>query len=119
MWHVKRPNESMTLAPQRGHFGRRAPAALSHVHTGSGTSSATAPPIDNYEHTYDVTALVDGHRDMRFAGYVCVTATSVEELEDAWATTIHDAGRARLRLRPLHGEHWPALGAVLPLGRFF
>jgi Putative type VII ESX secretion system translocon, EccE len=62
--------------------------------------------------------LVDGHRDMRFAGYVLVTARSPEELEDACASTIHDAGRARLRLRPLHGEHWPALAAVLPLGRF-
>jgi hypothetical protein len=62
--------------------------------------------------------LVDGHRDMRFAGYVCVTAASVDGLEDAWATTVHDAGRARLRLRPLHGEHWPAMAAVLPIGRF-
>jgi hypothetical protein len=62
--------------------------------------------------------LVDGHRDMRFAGYVCVTATSIDGLEDAWATTVHDAGRARLRLRPLHGEHWPAMAAALPIGRF-
>lgn len=63
--------------------------------------------------------LVDGHRDMRFAGYVIVTGTSLDAMEDAWATTVHDAGRARLRLRALHGEHWPALAAVLPLGRFF
>jgi PrgI family protein len=62
--------------------------------------------------------LVDGHRDVRFAGYVAVTARSLPELEDACATTIYEAGRARLRLRPLHGEHWPALAAVLPLGRF-
>lgn len=62
--------------------------------------------------------LVDGHRDMRFAGYVAVSAPTVDELEEAWATTVHDAGRARLRLRPLHGEHWPALAAVLPIGRF-
>jgi hypothetical protein len=62
--------------------------------------------------------LVDGHRDVRFAGYIAVTARSLPELEDACATTIYEAGRARLRLRPLHGEHWPALAAVLPLGRF-
>jgi hypothetical protein len=62
--------------------------------------------------------LIDGHRDVRFAGYVMVTARSLAELEDACATTIYEAGRARLRLRPLHGEHWPALAAVLPLGRF-
>lgn len=62
--------------------------------------------------------LIDGHRDMHVAGYVCVTGRSLEELEDACATTVHDAGRARLRLRPLHGEHWPALAGVLPIGRF-
>jgi hypothetical protein len=62
--------------------------------------------------------LIDGHRDVRFAGYVMVTARTLAELEDACATTIYEAGRARLRLRPLHGEHWPALPAVLPLGRF-
>jgi hypothetical protein len=62
--------------------------------------------------------LVDGHRDMQFAGYVTVTGSSLDQLEDACASTVHDAGRARLRLRPLHGEHWPAMAAVVPVGRF-
>lgn len=62
--------------------------------------------------------LIDGHRDMRFSGYVAVSARSLDELEEGWAATVYEAGQARLRIRALHGEHWPALAAVLPLGRF-
>lgn len=62
--------------------------------------------------------LIDGHQDMRFAGYVLVSGGSLGELEEAWSHTIYEAAQAKLRIRALHGQHWPAMAGVLPLGRF-
>lgn len=105
-------------AVRAAHRARASAATEADVRTRHGflTSARAERSLESAERREQ--ELIDGHRDMYFAGYVCVTGRSVEELEDACATTVHDAGRARLRLRALHGEHWPALSAVLPIGRF-
>jgi hypothetical protein len=61
--------------------------------------------------------LADGHAQFRFTGYVTVSATDPEELEDACARTEHAAGRAGLELRRCYGDQDRAFACTLPLGR--
>lgn len=61
--------------------------------------------------------LVQGHAQMRYAGYVTVSAATREQLEQSCAE-VEQAGRqARLELRAMHGQHAAALTFTLPLCR--
>ena len=61
--------------------------------------------------------LADGHASFRFSGYVTVTASSVDALEEACETTEQAAGQARLELRRLFGDQERAFACTLPLCR--
>lgn len=61
--------------------------------------------------------LVLGHAQMRYVGYVTVSALSREQLEVSCAE-VEQAGRqARLELRAMHGQHAAGLTFTLPLCR--
>lgn len=61
--------------------------------------------------------LADGHAELRFAGFVTVSARNPEELERACAEVEHAAGLARLELQRLYGQQPTAFTYTLPLGR--
>ena len=61
--------------------------------------------------------LADGHAQMRFSGYVTVTADSRDDLTDACGALEQAAGQARLELRLLYGEQDLAFACTLPVGR--
>jgi hypothetical protein len=61
--------------------------------------------------------LADGHGSFRFSGYVTVTATSAEALEDACQVTEQVAGQANLELRRLFGDQARGFTCTLPLCR--
>ncbi len=61
--------------------------------------------------------LADGHTDVRFSGYVTVTADSEDELELACAEVEQQASQSRLVLRRLLGEQDVAFTYTLPLCR--
>jgi hypothetical protein len=61
--------------------------------------------------------LADGHASVRFSGYVTVTATSADALEEACEATEHAAGQSRLELRRLYGDQERAFTCTLPLCR--
>lgn len=61
--------------------------------------------------------LADGFSEFRFAGYVTVTASSLEELEDACSEVEQVAQQSRLELRRLYGEQDVAFTCTLPLCR--
>jgi hypothetical protein len=61
--------------------------------------------------------LASGHEELRFTGYVAVSAPSVYELELAAKEVQRQASRARLQVVRLAGEQAAAFGCVLPLGR--
>jgi hypothetical protein len=61
--------------------------------------------------------LADGHASFRFAGYVTVAASSVEDLAAACDATEQAASQCRLELRRLYGEQERSLACTLPLGR--
>jgi hypothetical protein len=61
--------------------------------------------------------LADGHAEMRFAGYVTVSAASAEELERTATEVEHAAALARLELQRLYGEQDAGFTFTLPLGR--
>jgi hypothetical protein len=61
--------------------------------------------------------LADGHAEMRFAGYVTVSAPSVAELERTAAEVEHAAALSRLELQRLYGEQDAGFTFTLPLGR--
>ena len=61
--------------------------------------------------------LAEGHGQYRFAGYVTVSATDREALDDACARTEQAAGRAGLELRRCYGDQDRAFTCTLPLGR--
>ena len=63
------------------------------------------------------TELADGHAQYRFSGYVCLTADSRRELDEARAALEQAAGQARIELRLLFGEQDAAFACSLPLGR--
>lgn len=61
--------------------------------------------------------LADGHAEMRFAGYVAVSAPTPEELERTATEVEHAAALARLELARLYGEQEEGFTFTLPLGR--
>jgi Putative type VII ESX secretion system translocon, EccE len=61
--------------------------------------------------------LADGHAQMRFTGYVTVTAETRDDLADACGAIEQAAGQARLELRLLYGEQDLAFACTLPVGR--
>lgn len=61
--------------------------------------------------------LADGHAEMRFAGYVTVSARSAEELERTVAEVEHAAALSRLELQRLFGEQEEGFTFTLPLCR--
>lgn len=61
--------------------------------------------------------LADGHADIRFSGYITVSAGSEEELEVACGEIEQQAGQSRLVLRRMTGEQDVAFTYTLPLGR--
>ncbi|HEY2960135.1 MAG TPA: SCO6880 family protein [Actinomycetota bacterium] len=61
--------------------------------------------------------LADGHADVRFSGWVTVTADSVDGLQEASAEIEHAAGQSRLELQRCDGEQDVCFSYTLPLGR--
>lgn len=61
--------------------------------------------------------LADGHADVRFSGYITVTAADLDELEVACAEIEQQAGQARLVLRRMSAEQDIAFTYTLPLCR--
>ena len=61
--------------------------------------------------------LAAGHADMRFSGYITVSATSIDDLEVACGEVEQQAGQARLVLRRMSGLQEDAFTFTLPLGR--
>jgi hypothetical protein len=61
--------------------------------------------------------LAEGHEEMRFTGYVAVTAASEYELELACKEVSRQASRSKLQLVRLAGEQSSAFACVLPLCR--
>ena len=61
--------------------------------------------------------LADGHAEMRFAGYVTVSAASAAELERIATEVEHAAALSRLELARLYGEQDAGFTFTLPLGR--
>jgi hypothetical protein len=61
--------------------------------------------------------LADGHAEMRFAGYVTVSARSAAELERTATEVEHAAALSRLELQRLYGEQDAGFTFTLPLGR--
>jgi hypothetical protein len=61
--------------------------------------------------------LVDGHAAYRLAGFVTVSASDRDTLEELSGETLHLAHQARLDLRRLYGRQHVAFTWTLPLGR--
>jgi len=61
--------------------------------------------------------LADGHADIRFSGYVTVTASDPSSLERSCSEVERAAAQARLDLRRLYGQQEEALTYTLPMGR--
>jgi hypothetical protein len=61
--------------------------------------------------------LADGHASFRFSGYVTVSATTADALENGCQMTEQAAGQAHLELRRLYGDQGRALLCTLPLCR--
>jgi hypothetical protein len=61
--------------------------------------------------------LADGHAEMRFAGYVRVTARSRSELERTVTEVEHAAALSRLELQRLYGEQEAGFTFTLPICR--
>jgi hypothetical protein len=61
--------------------------------------------------------LADGHAAVRFAGYVTVSARTLEELEHECSDIEHAAQMARLELLRLYGQQDEAFTYTLPLCR--
>src|SRR5215203_4515030 len=61
--------------------------------------------------------LADGHADVRFSGYITVTADSAEALAEACGEVEHAAGQSRLELQRCDGEQELTFSYTLPMGR--
>jgi len=61
--------------------------------------------------------LADGHAQIRFSGYVAVTADTPEALADACGRVEQAAAHAGLELRRCFGDQLEAFACSLPLGR--
>jgi len=62
--------------------------------------------------------IVAGYAELEYAGFVTVTAASVDELDAVCGEYEHAAAQVGLELRALDGQHDTALGACLPIGRY-
>jgi hypothetical protein len=61
--------------------------------------------------------LADGHADVRFSGWITVTADSPDGLAEACGEVEHAAGQSRLELQRCDGEQDLCFSYTLPLGR--
>jgi Putative type VII ESX secretion system translocon, EccE len=61
--------------------------------------------------------LADGHADVRFSGYITVTADDTEELAAACGEVEHAAGQCRLEIQRCDGEQEIAFTWTLPMCR--
>lgn len=61
--------------------------------------------------------LADGFSEYRFAGYITVTASTLEEMDEACNEIEQIATQSRLELRKLYGEQDAAFACTLPLCR--
>ena len=61
--------------------------------------------------------LADGHADVRFSGYITVTADNPEALVEACGEVEHAAGQSRLELQRCDGEQELCFSYTLPMGR--
>lgn len=61
--------------------------------------------------------LAEGHAEMRFAGFLTVSARSANELERTATEVEHAAALCRLELQRLYGEQAEGFAFTLPLGR--
>jgi hypothetical protein len=61
--------------------------------------------------------LVAGYVELGFAGVVTISASSVDELDQASADIVQIAAGVGVELRPLHGRHEEAFIACLPVAR--
>ena len=61
--------------------------------------------------------LADGYSEYRFAGFVTVTASSIEELEEACSEVEQSSQQCHIELRRLFGEQDVAFTCTLPLCR--
>jgi len=61
--------------------------------------------------------LADGHAELRFAGFVTVSARDDDGLERACAEVEHAAQQARLELQRMYGQQPEAFCFTLPIGR--
>src|SRR4029453_128285 len=61
--------------------------------------------------------LADGHADVRFSGYITVTADNPEALAEACGEVEHAAGQSRLELQRCDGEQELCFSYTLPMGR--
>jgi hypothetical protein len=61
--------------------------------------------------------LAAGYGEVRFTGYVTVSAPDIEQLHGASAEVKRDAARARLELRAMYGQQADAFTFTLPLCR--
>jgi hypothetical protein len=61
--------------------------------------------------------LAAGYNEIRFAGFVTVSAPDVEQLHTARAEVARDASRSRLELRPMYAQQAEAFTFTLPLCR--
>jgi hypothetical protein len=61
--------------------------------------------------------LADGFAEFRFAGYVTVTASTLDEMDEACNEIEQIATQSRLELRKLYGEQDAAFACTLPLCR--
>src|SRR6266508_1292952 len=60
--------------------------------------------------------LADGHADVRFSGWITVTAESIDGLQEACAEIEHAAGQSRLELQRCDGEQDICFPYARPLG---
>ena len=61
--------------------------------------------------------LAAGYNEVRFSGFVTVTAPDIEQLQPATADVRRDAARSRLEVHPLYGQQADAFTFTLPLCR--
>jgi hypothetical protein len=61
--------------------------------------------------------LADGHADVRFSGYITVTADDTEELAAACGEVEHAAGQCRLEIQRCDGEQDSSFTFTLPMCR--
>jgi hypothetical protein len=61
--------------------------------------------------------LAAGYGEVRFAGYITISAPDLEQLRSACAEVKRDAARARIELRAMYGQQADAFTLTLPMCR--